>query len=253
MEWNETVVKKIHSILNIPVEAGKSGKVARRFSGLVFAKSGSVVYRLDGEEYISDGTNIVYLPVADYTFEPTADGICPQINFECDFDKHEFLTFPVSDIGIYEEKFEKLRRMFYDENSSHSHHACFAVLYDILTSLDRESGASEFGEYSKAAIEIMRLEFSSPELSNDMIASRLNISTVYFRKLFLKEVGISPMTYLRKMRMEKAKEYLKLPSMSVGETAYAVGYSGIYPFSRVFKKEVGISPCRYASKYKNSY
>ena len=76
---------------------------------------------------------------------------------------------------------------------------------------------------------------------------------LYFRKLFLREMGMSPMAYLRKMRIEKAKEYLKLPSMSVSETAYAVGYSGIYPFSRVFKRETGESPSNYSAKYRNSY
>ncbi len=253
MEWNETVINKIHSIFNIEVEVGHGGKVNRRFSGLIFAKSGRVAYQMNGEEYVLDTGRIIYLPCADYVYEPLLDGSCFQINFDCDFDRHEFLSFPISDPVLYEEKIQNLRKMFYDENGSHSHHACLAALYDILTSLDKESGASEFGEYSRAAIEIMRSDFSDPELSNDIIASRLNISTVYFRKLFLSETGNSPMAYLRKLRMEKAKEYLKLPSMTVGEIAYAVGYSGIYPFSRVFKREIGISPSKYAAEYKNSY
>ncbi len=253
MEWNEVVINKIHSVFDIEVRTGRMVKVCRRSSGLVFAKSGRVVYRMNGEEYVLDKGHMVYLPCADYYYEPTEYGICFQINFDCNFDRGEFLSFPISDADLYEQMIENLRRMFYDENGAHSHHACLAALYDVLSSLDKESVSSEQGEYSRAAIAIMRSDFADPELSNDTIAQRLNISTVYFRKLFLKETGVSPMAYLRKMRMEKAKEYLKLPSMSVSEVAYAVGYSGIYPFSRVFKREMGESPSAYSAKYKNSY
>ena len=253
MEWNKSVVSKLHSILDINVEKGKGGKVNRHFSGLVFAKNGSVAYRMNGEEYVSDGTNVLYLPCGAYTYEPLSDDVCPQINFECDFDRSEFLVFPVSNISVYEEKFENLRRMYYNENGTHSHHACLAALYDIMSSLDRESASSEYGKYIRMAISIMHGEYADPCLSNDRVAERLNISTVYFRKAFLKETGKSPMAYLRKLRMEKAKELLKLPEKSVGEIAEEVGYSGIYQFSRVFKREALMTPSEYASRYKDSY
>lgn len=253
MEWNEVVINKIHSIVNIDLEKDHGGKVSRRFSGLIFAKSGSVTYKMNGEQYILDADHMVYLPCADYSYETTGSGMCFQMNFDCNFDKKEFLVFPISDRELYEGKIEALRRAFYNESGEHSRHGSFAAFYDILTVLDKESVSAERGEYSRAAIDIMRSELSEPELSNDIIAQRLNISTVYFRKLFLREMGMSPMAYLRKMRIEKAKEYLKLPSMSVSETAYAVGYSGIYPFSRVFKRETGESPSTYSAKYRNSY
>ena len=64
---------------------------------------------------------------------------------------------------------------------------------------------------------------------------------------------MSPMAYLRRLRMEKAKELLKLPEKSVGEIAEEVGYSGIYQFSRVFKREALMTPSEYASRYKDSY
>lgn len=254
MEWNESVVGKIHSVLNIKVEAGKGGKVNRPFSALVFAPKGKVVYYMNGEEYVSDGTNVVYLPAgSNYTFMAFEDDICPQINFDCDYDKCEFISFPVSRISVYEEKFEKLRQMYYSENGTRSHHACLAELYDVLASLDSESDLAEYGEYSRAAIRIMREEYSDTELSSDSIASRLNISTVYLRKVFLKDVGMPPIAYLRKIRMERAKELLRLPEKRVGEVAFDVGYSGIYSFSRVFKREIGMTPGEYADRYKDAY
>lgn len=254
MDWNRIVVKKIHSVFNIQVERGKGGLVNRRLSGLVFAPCGEVVYRMNGEEYVLNGTNIMYLPSGgNYIFESKWTGICPQINFECDYDKCEFISFPVKDLSVYAQKFEKIREIFYHDNSSYSHHASLSALYDIIASIDRDIATTDEGTYSHRAEKYMSDHLESVGISCDDIASFLNISTVYFRKVFFEDKGMPPMSYLRKMRMDKAKDLLKIPGKAVGDIALEVGYSGIYPFSRVFKREVGMTPTEYASRYKNAY
>ena len=60
-----------------------------------------------------------------------------------------------------------------------------------------------------------------------------NISTVYFRKLFTKTFGISPIKYLKKIRMQKAKELLMADSGSISDIARLTG------FTKVFKAENG--------------
>lgn len=254
MEWSKTVVTRIHNILNVIVKKDERGRVERNFSALVFAPKGKVVYRMNGEEYVSDGTNVIYLPAGGiYIFEAFEDDVCPLINFECDFDRCEILSFPVSDISVYEKKFKKLREIYYNDNSPRAHHACLMALYDIMASLEGEYDEMGHGEYSRKAIAIMAERLFDPLLSNTEIAHALNISTVYFRKLFSDELGTPPMSYLRKMRIEKAMELLRIPEKSVGEIATEVGYSGIYPFSRVFKRETGMTPSDYAAKFKDAY
>ncbi|MBQ8208147.1 MAG: helix-turn-helix transcriptional regulator [Clostridia bacterium] len=253
MEWNEITISKIESFIDVPIEKGDFRRVDRRFSGLAFAPCGKVVYYHGGKEYISDSTHVLYLPANEkYTLECFEGDICPILNFVCDFDRSEFLSFTVPDTSVFVEKYDKMKEKHYGADEDR-HHFCLRELYDILAFLGRVSLPDEKGEYSRDAIRIMRKNLAKNELSNDSIAAMLNISTVYFRKVFYEEVGMPPMSYLRKLRMERAMELLKIPKKSVGEVAAEVGYSGIYPFSRVFKRETGMTPSDYAAKYKNAY
>lgn len=66
--------------------------------------------------------------------------------------------------------------------------------------------------------------------------------------LFYQYMGIRPINYLIKYRLEQAIELLKEDDYTVQEVAALVGYSDPLYFSRIFKKHVGYSP----SQVKNS-
>ena len=68
---------------------------------------------------------------------------------------------------------------------------------------------------------------------------------MYFRELFTKTVGVSPIAYARELRIKKAKEMLKSDYGSLTDIAQSLGYSGLYDFSRDFKKHTGVAPSRY--------
>lgn len=74
------------------------------------------------------------------------------------------------------------------------------------------------------------------------------ISPTYMSKLFKQETGESPINYLIKIRMEKAKELLVKEELSVKEIANSVGYQDAYHFSKLFKKYTGNSPSDYIKK-----
>lgn len=60
--------------------------------------------------------------------------------------------------------------------------------------------------------------------------------------LFYQYMGIRPINYLIKYRLEQAIELLKEEDYTVQEVAALVGYSDPLYFSRIFKKHVGYSP-----------
>ena len=80
---------------------------------------------------------------------------------------------------------------------------------------------------------------------------KLPLNYDYIRKLFKKEVGVSPADYLLKERMTLAGQLIlsgisnKFSSYSVSQIAEACGYSEPLYFSRVFKKYYGVSPSEY--------
>ena len=73
----------------------------------------------------------------------------------------------------------------------------------------------------------------------------IGVSTVYFRKLFTQVYGVSPINYVKALRIKKAKEMLRSDYGSLSDVAQSLGYTSLYDFSRDFKKRVGTAPSRY--------
>lgn len=87
------------------------------------------------------------------------------------------------------------------------------------------------------------------KISLDQIAQNLYLSPVYISKLFKEQTGESPINYLIKIRLDKAKEILENESHgSIRSVANQVGYEDVYHFSKLFKKYYGISPLNYSKK-----
>ncbi|WP_310601824.1 AraC family transcriptional regulator [Anaerosporobacter sp.] len=88
-------------------------------------------------------------------------------------------------------------------------------------------------------------------ISLEQIAHNMYLSPVYISKIFKEETGESPINYLIKIRLEKAKELLQVSnSGSIKNVAKQVGYEDVYHFSKLFKKYYGISPMYYKKNVK---
>ncbi len=70
--------------------------------------------------------------------------------------------------------------------------------------------------------------------------SRMPMET--FRKRFVSEVGMPPLSYVLHCKMERAKELLREQDYTVRQAGAEVGMQDPYHFSKQFKNIVGISP-----------
>ena len=70
--------------------------------------------------------------------------------------------------------------------------------------------------------------------------SRMPMET--FRKRFVAEVGMPPLSYVLHCKMERAKELLRDQNYSVRQAGVEAGMQDPYHFSKQFKNIVGISP-----------
>lgn len=70
--------------------------------------------------------------------------------------------------------------------------------------------------------------------------SRMPMET--FRKRFVAEVGMPPLSYVLHCKMERAKELLREEGHTVRQAGIEVGMQDPYHFSKQFKNIVGISP-----------
>lgn len=80
------------------------------------------------------------------------------------------------------------------------------------------------------------------------VAEQCFVSQWHLSKLLNRYKEQSFSDILNNIRIEKAKEMLKDPTLRIGDVAEEVGFMDMAHFSRVFKKQVGFS----ANEYRNT-
>lgn len=90
------------------------------------------------------------------------------------------------------------------------------------------------------AIRWLTLQYSQP-VSIDNMAQSLGYHRTYLSKVFKLHTGMSPMNFLLKIRMERAK-LLLFENLTIEQVASSVGYADPLYFSKQFKKWHGSSP-----------
>ena len=80
------------------------------------------------------------------------------------------------------------------------------------------------------------------DLSVERIAQECSLSRSHFSRAFKQATGVAPHTWLLQMRVEKAKELLLAPGMSLVNIAQACGFADQPHLTRVFTRLVGTTP-----------
>ena len=105
-------------------------------------------------------------------------------------------------------------------------------------------------KYLADAIAFIDENYANPDLSIEMVAESVGISSGHLSRLFRKETEYTMMTYLINQRIRAAKNLLKDYTHKVYEVAELVGYRDITYFSATFKKYVGVSPSEYQDRHR---
>lgn len=95
------------------------------------------------------------------------------------------------------------------------------------------------------------LEYIEVNLSIDIhlndLAGTAGLSAFHFAKLFKQSTGVSPHQYILQRRLERAKELLRKPTMSLSEIGLASGFADQSHFTNVFRRFVGATPSKFRS------
>lgn len=97
------------------------------------------------------------------------------------------------------------------------------------------------------ALEYMHHNYSLNK-SVDFFASLCMMSKYYFIRTFKKNTDMTPVEYLKMLRITKAIDLLEQTNLKVSEISEMVGYADPLYFSRLFKKIKGISPTEYRNR-----
>ena len=88
-------------------------------------------------------------------------------------------------------------------------------------------------------------EFSVEELSQHTAMSR----SVFFKKI-KSLTGLTPVEFIRDIRMQRAAQILESGEYMVKEVSYMVGISDTKYFAKCFRAKYGLSPLEYKNKQK---
>jgi len=130
---------------------------------------------------------------------------------------------------------------------------CDNLICNILIDLARSVTASKRGgkytagrnrEIVQRLDMFIRTKLTEP-LDREKLADFVHVSPPHLARIFAAETGLTPLEYLTRIRMERAKTLLVESSLSITQVAFDVGYDSISYFSQLFKKFTGKSPLKY--------
>jgi AraC-like DNA-binding protein len=75
--------------------------------------------------------------------------------------------------------------------------------------------------------------------------------TVFYQKLKA-IIGLSPVDFIREMRIKRAKQLMESGEYNVSSVAYMTGFNDPKYFSKCFKKQFGMSPSEYGKERKQN-
>lgn len=99
----------------------------------------------------------------------------------------------------------------------------------------------------KRAIEYMQ-QHCHENISQTAVAEYVGLNPSYFSRYFKEEIGQSFMDYMKRLRIEKAKELIGSTNMKIYEISEALGYQSVQYFTTLFKTMVGLTPQEYKEK-----
>ena len=98
------------------------------------------------------------------------------------------------------------------------------------------------------AIKFVQRNYNS-NISLKQVSKHVEISPNYLSSLFTKDLKMTFIEYINKIRIDKAKDMLMNTHLKAYEIAQNVGYNNESYFCRVFKKITGVRPSEYRKQW----
>lgn len=130
-------------------------------------------------------------------------------------------------------------QQYYSKQIGIAQHTETALTVELITTTIEEPAEHEF---VKKVRELVEANFTNYEFSVEHLCKLIFMSHSQLHRKLEALTGCSPNKFIRTIRLNKAKELLANPSLSIATIALDCGYNDPGYFARVFKQEYGITP-----------
>ena len=220
----------------------------RDFYSLSYRYHGKVLIKTAESEFISDEDTVTFMPKSiSYETEIIEETRMVAIHFKL----HNDIKFsnPVA-IKIHSKEIPSLFEKLIESSRADSQVSFegMSVFYELLAQLEKLCASEQEKNIPKKIVlarEKMLQCFSDPLFSISSLAESLRISTSYLRREFSIAYGKSPISFLRELRLDRAKKLLESEYLTIGQISEQSGFSSPSYFIQVFHRSMGCSPEKY--------
>ena len=119
------------------------------------------------------------------------------------------------------------------------------MVYDenLAGGINQDAESANAGRIRRT-IDYMARHLNQP-LQVSTLAAQASVSTSHYFALFKRQIGVAPIDYFIRLRMNHARELLDSTRSSIKEIAAEMGYDDPFYFSRVFKSVHRVAPAEY--------
>jgi signal transduction histidine kinase/ligand-binding sensor domain-containing protein/DNA-binding response OmpR family regulator len=104
--------------------------------------------------------------------------------------------------------------------------------------------------FLKEVIKVVEEKMADTDFNIDAVAESMAMSHKTFYRKFKSLTGLTPVEFVRDMRLQRAKQLLDAGGYNISEVAYTVGFSNPGYFTTCFKEKYHVSPSDYAKTKK---
>jgi AraC family transcriptional regulator len=102
----------------------------------------------------------------------------------------------------------------------------------------------DYSEQIRNVTQYIREHINEP-LDRETLAEVAGFSVPHFHRVFTATTGESAVSYVRRMRLERAGRKLRMGAVDITEVALAAGYESHAAFGKAFKGQFGLSPSEF--------
>ncbi|MEM8523615.1 MAG: helix-turn-helix transcriptional regulator [Bacteroidota bacterium] len=117
-----------------------------------------------------------------------------------------------------------------------------AYAENLSLQLSQIKVTSKDDQFLKDLLEYVEAEIDNPDFDIEAMAGHVNMSRSQLYRKLKALTDESPLTFIRNLRLQRAKELLLQRSDTISAIAYQLGYSSVSYFTKSFKEKYGVSP-----------
>ena len=101
----------------------------------------------------------------------------------------------------------------------------------------------------KQALDVMEKNLANEAFDVEQFARQMGMSRSNLHLRMKSVFGGSTTSFIRRLRIEKAMDYMQEGKLNISEISYAVGFSSATYFATAFKQLTGTTPTEWKQSY----